>query len=114
MQFLRNAHDYYASLGVRIRHLLNYNGPAFRSMDFARACAALGIKHKLTHPYRPQTNGKAERFIESTLREWAYGFTYQNSMQRTPGSLESPLQLAPAVSGYQRRYTHISPLPCKE
>ncbi|MDM0052245.1 integrase core domain-containing protein, partial [Variovorax sp. J22R115] len=43
----------------------------------------LGIRHRFTRPYRPQTNGKAERFIQSALREWAYGFTYQNSSERT-------------------------------
>ncbi len=83
VQFLRNAVDYYASLGVKIRRLLTDNGAAFRSRDFARVCIELGIQHKFTRPYRPQTNGKAERFIQSALREWAYGFTYQNSTQRT-------------------------------
>jgi transposase InsO family protein len=82
VQFLRNAHAYYASLGVRIQRLLTDNGSAFRSRDFAQACQALGIKHRFTRPYRPQTNGKAERFIQSALREWAYGFTYQNSSER--------------------------------
>lgn len=80
--FLRNAHAYYASLGVGIKRLLTDNGPAFRSRVFAQACLELGIKHRFTRPYRPQTNGKAERFIQSALREWAYGFTYQNSDQR--------------------------------
>jgi len=83
VQFLRNAHAYYASLGVRIQRLLTDNGAAFRSKDFAQACQALGISHRFTRPYRPQTNGKAERFIQSALREWAYGFTYQNSSERT-------------------------------
>lgn len=81
--FLRNAHAYYASLGVRIQRLLTDNGSAFRSKDFAVACQELGIRHRFTRPYRPQTNGKAERFIQSALREWAYGFAYQNSSQRT-------------------------------
>ncbi len=83
VQFLRNAHAYYASLVVRIQRLLTDNGAAFRSRDFALACQALGIRHRFTRPYRPQTNGKAERFIQSALREWAYGFTYQNSSERT-------------------------------
>ncbi len=82
MQFLRNAHAYYASLGVRIKRLLTDNGAAFRSRIFAQTCLELGIKHRFTRPYRPQTNGKAERFIQSALREWAYGFTYKNSSQR--------------------------------
>jgi len=83
VQFLHNAVAYYRSLGVQIQRLLTDNGAAFRSRDFALACRKLGIKHKFTRPYRPQTNGKAERFIQSALREWAYGFTYQNSAQRT-------------------------------
>jgi len=83
VQFLRNAVAYYASLGVCIKRLLTDNGAAFRSADFAQACKELHIRHKFTRPYRPQTNGKAERFIQSALREWAYGFTYQSSDQRT-------------------------------
>jgi transposase InsO family protein len=58
---------------------LTDNGAAFRSGEFADACTALGIRHKFTRAYRPQTNGKAERFIQSALREWAYGWSYQNS-----------------------------------
>lgn len=83
VQFLRDAVAYYASLGVKVERLLTDNGSAFRSRDFAQACRALNIRHKFTRPYRPQTNGKAERFIQSALREWAYGFTYQHSRQRT-------------------------------
>ena len=81
--FLRNAVAYYAGLGVSIKRLLTDNGAAFRSREFAAACNALGVQHKFTRPYRPQTNGKAERFIQSALREWAYGWTYQNSAERT-------------------------------
>ena len=83
VQFLHNAVAYYRSLGVTIERLLTDNGSAFRSKDFAQACRQLGIRHHFTRPYRPQTNGKAERFIQSALREWAYGFTYQNSGERT-------------------------------
>jgi transposase InsO family protein len=83
VQFLRDAAAYYASLGVKVERLLTDNGSAFRSRDFAQACRELRIRHKFTRPYRPQTNGKAERFIQSALREWAYGFTYQHSSQRT-------------------------------
>ncbi|MGJ7553883.1 IS481 family transposase [Variovorax sp. RB3P1] len=83
VQFLQNAVTYYARLGVSIKRLLTDNGSAFRSREFAVACTALGIQHKFTRAYRPQTNGKAERFIQSALREWAYGWTYQNSAQRT-------------------------------
>lgn len=82
-QFLRNAVAYFSSLGVKVQRVLTDNGSPFRSRDFARVGAELGITHKFTRAYRPQTNGKAERFIQSALREWAYGFTYQNSIQRT-------------------------------
>ncbi|WP_227298953.1 integrase core domain-containing protein, partial [Bordetella pertussis] len=61
---------------------LTDNGSAFRSRVFAALCHELGIKHRFTRPYRPQTNGKAERFIQSALREWAYAHTYQNSQHR--------------------------------
>jgi transposase InsO family protein len=83
VQFMRNAVAYYQSLGVQVKGLLTDNGSAFRSQDFAQTCHELNIKHRFTRPYRPQTNGKAERFIQSALREWAYGFVYQNSSQRT-------------------------------
>jgi transposase InsO family protein len=82
-QFMRNAVAYYKSLGVQVKGLLTDNGSAFRSRDFAQTCTELRVKHRFTRPYRPQTNGKAERFIQSALREWAYGFIYQNSLQRT-------------------------------
>jgi transposase InsO family protein len=83
VQFLRDAVAYYKDLGIVIKRLLTDNGSAFRSKDFAAACKALGVVHKFTRAYRPQTNGKAERFIQSALREWAYGWTYQNSAHRT-------------------------------
>jgi transposase InsO family protein len=82
-QFLRNAVAYYKSLGVSVRRLLTDNGGCFRAKAFRDACQELGIRHQFTRAYRPQTNGKAERFIQSALREWAYGFTYQNSGERT-------------------------------
>ena len=82
VQFLNDAVAYYARLGVGVKRLLTDNGSAFRSKDFATACKALGITHKFTRAYRPQTNGKAERFIQSALREWAYGWTYQSSAHR--------------------------------
>jgi transposase InsO family protein len=82
-QFLRNTVAYFRSLGVTIRRILTDNGGAFHSKDFVCACRQLGVKQKFTRAYRPQTNGKAERFIQSALREWAYGFSYQNSLQRT-------------------------------
>ena len=61
------------------RALLTDNGSAFRSKTFAEACRDLHLKHSFTRPYRPQTNGKAERFIQSALREWAYGIPYNHS-----------------------------------
>ena len=81
--FLRASVAYFAGLGVSIRRVLTDNGVSFRSKRFAAACRKLGIKHVFTRPYRPQTNGKAERFIQSALREWAYGIPYQHSKERT-------------------------------
>ena len=66
-----------------MRRVLTDNGSAFRSKAFATACRTLRIKHSFTRPYRPQTNGKAERFIQSALREWAYGIPYRRSTERT-------------------------------
>lgn len=82
VQFLRDAVACYNRMGVTIKRLLTDNGSAFRSQLFKAACEQLGIQHKFTRAYRPQTNGKAERFIQSALREWAYGWTYQNSTER--------------------------------
>ena len=59
------------------------NGSAYRSRLFTRACEALGIKHSFTRPSRPQTNGKAEHFIQTCLRKWAYARSYANSAERT-------------------------------
>ena len=81
--FLQNAVAHYAALGVRIERLLTDNGSAYRSRLFAKTCQALGIKHSFTRPYRPQTNGKAERFFQTCLREWAYARSYDNSAERT-------------------------------
>ena len=82
VQFLNNMVAYFRSLGVRVRRVLTDNGSAFRSRRFAQACQRLGLKHSFTRPYRPQTNGKAERFIQSALREWAYGIAYHHSSER--------------------------------
>ena len=81
--FLRASVAYFANLGVAIKRVLTDNGSAFRSKRFAAACRLLGLQHSFTRPYRPQTNGKAERFIQSALREWAYGIPYQRSAERT-------------------------------
>lgn len=83
VQFLQNTVGYFRSLGVRPKRILTDNGSAFRSKNFAAACRAIGLKHSFTRPYRPQTNGKAERFIQSALREWAYGIPYNHSSERT-------------------------------
>ncbi|MGB8480927.1 MAG: IS481 family transposase, partial [Acidobacteriaceae bacterium] len=80
--FLQAALAYYARLGIRFKAILTDNGPAYRSYLFARVCRELGLKHRFTRPYTPRTNGKAERFIQTALREWAYARTYQNSNQR--------------------------------
>ena len=79
---LRAAVRYYASLGITIRRLLTDNGPCYRSAAFNQACNELGLRHRYTRAYRPQTNGKAERFIQTALREWAYAFTYANAEER--------------------------------
>ncbi len=81
-QFLLLAHAYYGSLGIRIRRLLTDNGSWYRSRHFRRTCRRLGIRHRFTRPYTPRTNGKAERFIQTALREWAYARSYCSSLQR--------------------------------
>ncbi len=83
VDFLKAAVAHYAALGVRIERLITDNGSAYRSRLFAQTCQALGIKHSFTQAYRPQTNGKAERFIQTCLREWAYGRAWANSAERT-------------------------------
>ena len=83
VQFLHNTVAYFKSLGVRPKRILTDNGACFHSKPFAVACRALKLKHSFTRPYRPQTNGKAERFIQSALREWAYGIAYHHSRERT-------------------------------
>jgi transposase len=80
--FLRAAVAYFASLGVTLSRVLTDNGSIFRGKRFRNACQRLGIQHSFTRPYRPQTNGKAERFIQSALREWAYGIPYNHSRER--------------------------------
>jgi transposase InsO family protein len=82
VSFLNAAVAYYASVGVTIQRVITDNGPAFHSAAFAEACLERRITHKFTRAYRPQTNGKAERFIQSALREWAYGRVYAHSDQR--------------------------------
>jgi len=81
--FLRRTVRHYRQRGVRIRAVLTDNGGCYLSKAFAAACAELGIGHRFTRPYRPRTNGKAERFIQTLLREWAYARPYRTSNQRT-------------------------------
>jgi transposase InsO family protein len=80
--FLRRAVRWFAKRGVIVRRLLTDNGNAYRSYLFASACHELRIKHIRTRPYTPRTNGKAERMIQTLLREWAYRFAYSTSDQR--------------------------------
>ena len=82
VMFLRAAVAYYAGLGVRIKGVYTDNSKAYRGHDFASACAQLGLSHHYTRPYTPRTNGKAERFIQTCLREWAYARAYHHSYQR--------------------------------
>jgi transposase InsO family protein len=69
-------------LGIKIDRVMTDNGSCYRSKAFAKACRQLGIRHIMTKPYTPQTNGKAERFIQSALREWAYATAFEHSDQR--------------------------------
>jgi transposase InsO family protein len=80
--FLRRAVKHFASYGITVERLITDNGNAYRSTVHAIACRALGIRHLRTRPYRPQTNGKAERFIRTTLGGWAYGAIYRDSAER--------------------------------
>ena len=80
--FLKAAVAYYASLGVTVERVMTDNGSCYRSSAFAKACQRLHLKHIRTKPYTPRTNGKAERFIQTSLREWAYARAYLNSKQR--------------------------------
>jgi transposase InsO family protein len=82
-RFLVRLVRYYQRLGIRIARVLTDNGKCYQWNGFRRACKRLGIKHSFTRPYRPQTNGKAERFIQTALREWAYVRSYANSYERT-------------------------------
>ena len=80
--FLKATVAYYRNLGVTVDRVMTDNGSCYRSFAFARACKRLRIKHIRTRPYTPQTNGKAERFIQTALREWAYATAFETSDQR--------------------------------
>jgi transposase InsO family protein len=81
--FLRRALAFYRRHGLAVEAVMTDNGPAYRSIVHALACRMLGIRHLRTRPYRPQTNGKAERLIRTLLGEWAYGAIYGSSSERT-------------------------------
>jgi transposase InsO family protein len=97
--FLARAVKHYASYAIRVEALITDNGSAYRSTVHAIACRSLGIRHLRTRPYRPQTNGKAERFIRTLLGGWAYGAIYRNSTERTAS-------LAGWIDFYNRRRPH--------
>jgi transposase InsO family protein len=80
--FLEQAVAHYRQHGVQVQRVMTDNGSAYLSRAFAAACRRLGVRHVRTRPYTPRTNGKAERFIQTALREWAYATTYQTSQQR--------------------------------
>lgn len=80
--FLSSALRFYKRLGVQVCRVMTDNGSGYVSRAFREACAKLGLKHIRTRPYTPRTNGKAERFIQTALREWAYAATYPNSSER--------------------------------
>jgi transposase InsO family protein len=81
--FLRRAVAAFARRGIRIERILTDNGACYRGALHALACRRLGIRHSRTRPYRPQTNGKAERFIRTLISGWAYGAIYRSSHERT-------------------------------
>jgi transposase InsO family protein len=93
--FLRRALAFFERHGIQVERLLTDNGSAYRSTVHAIACRALGIRHLRTRPYRPQTNGKAERFIRTMLSGWAYGAIYRTSKERTT-----------ALDGWLWHYNH--------
>jgi transposase InsO family protein len=80
--FLRLAVTYYHRFGVKIREVMTDNGACYRSWAFRDTCQELGIRHIRTRPYTPRTNGKAERLIQTALKEWAYAHSYNHSSER--------------------------------
>ena len=94
--FLGRALEFFGRHGIAVECLLTDNGSAYRSTAHAIACRALGIGHLRTRPYRPQTNGKAERFIRTLLGGWAYGAIYRTSAERRA-----------ALDGWLWRYNHL-------
>jgi transposase InsO family protein len=96
--FLRRAVAHFAAFGIRVERLMTDNGNAYRATIHALACKALAIKHLRTRPYRPRTNGKAERFIRTMLGGWAYGAIYRTSDERRR-----------ALAGWLDFYNHRRP-----
>ncbi len=82
VRFLKACIVYYKRLGVTVTRVMTDNGSCYKSRAFAKACKALKLRHIRTRPYTPKTNGKAERFVQTALREWAYARAYQTSDQR--------------------------------
>ena len=80
--FLRAAVAYYTGLGITVREVLTDNGPCYHSREFIQTCKQLNLQRRYTRPYTPRTNGKAERFIQTALREWAYARAFNHSSQR--------------------------------
>jgi transposase InsO family protein len=93
--FLRRALAFYARHGITVQRVLTDNGSGYRSTLHAIACGSLGVRHLRTRIYRPQTNGKAERFIRTLLAGWAYGAIYRTSAERTT-----------ALDGWLWHYNH--------
>jgi transposase InsO family protein/transposase len=96
--FLRRAVAFYAAHGITVQRVMSDNGACYRSTIHAFACHALGLRHLRTRPYRPRTNGKAERFIRTLLAGWAYGPIYATSAERTA-----------ALDGWLWTYNHRRP-----
>jgi transposase InsO family protein len=99
--FLRRAIAFFRSFGVQVERVMTDNGSAYHSLVHALACKTLGLKHLRTRPYRPRTNGKAERFIRTMLGSWAYGAIYHDSDERRRA-------LAGRLDFYNRRRPHGS------
>jgi transposase InsO family protein len=99
--FFERAIAWFASVGIRIERVLSDNGGGYRSFAFAQLCKLNLIRQRFTRAYRPQTNGKAERFIQTLLREWAYVRPYETSQQRRE-------VLKPWLRHYNRRRPHGS------
>jgi transposase InsO family protein len=99
--FLKAAVAYYKSLGVTVARVMTDNGSCYKAFAFVRACKRLKLKHIRTRPYTPKTNGKAERFIQTALREWAYARPY-------PTSAERAQELQPWIHAYNWHRPHGS------